>query len=75
MAKTCREIEYRVKGTPDELGVWHTESAADVTVAVIEYPDVPEYRKGIPIVLTPEQQAAVDDFFRTVVLPQAQAAL
>jgi len=75
MAKQLNKVELLVTGEPDPLGVWHTKPQADLTIDVGEYPDVPAYRKGIAIELTEEQQTAVDDFFRAVILPQAEAAI
>ena len=74
MAKKLQKIELLFVGTPKEDGTWDIQTTADLMVGIEEYPELPAWRKGIPIILTSAQEAAIRDFVRTVVLPQAEVA-
>lgn len=72
MGKKLQRIELLIVGVPDEAGVWGIQASADLMVGLEEYPDLPAWRKGIPILLTDDQETAIKGFVRTVVLPQAE---
>lgn len=73
MAKKLQKIELLFVGIPDMAGIWQIQATADMMVGVEEYPDLPAWRKGIPIVLTTAQVTAIKNFVRDVVIPQAEA--
>ena len=74
MAKKLQRVELLVVGTPNLDGTWKIQASADLMIDLEEYPDLPAWRKGIPIVLTTAQETAIKDFVKTVVSPQAEVA-
>lgn len=74
MPKKLQRIELLFVGTPAPDGTWDIQATADLMVGIEEYPELPAWRKGIPIVLTEAQAITIRNFVMTVVLPQAEAA-
>ena len=74
MPKQLEKIELSVTGILNPDGTWDIKTSADLTVGIEEYPDFEPRRKGIPIVLTADQETTLRNFVNNVVLPQADAA-
>jgi len=71
MAKNIKEIMVQIIVTKDEAGKIIVSETAHLTVGADEYPEF-ESKKGIEIVLTEAQEAAIISHIKNVVLPQAE---
>ena len=68
MAKKLEKIEVRFEGFPPD---WDVEMSVDFVISVEEHPEF-KMRKGIPVTLTPQEEAQIKNFVKDVVLPQIE---
>lgn len=72
MAKRVNKVEIKIEAERDGADVTVNEMAT-IYVTAEEYPEF-EIKKGIQIVLTPEQEVAIINHVKNVVLPQADTS-
>jgi len=74
MAKKLQRIELIILGELGKNKEWDVTATATITTGLEEYPEVPEWKKGIPITLTDAQKANISYIITSFILPQAETA-
>lgn len=66
MPKTIKEMTIQLDLSKDSDGEIQVEASAHVAMGTTEYPDI-NYRKGITLELTGQQETAVINFAKTII--------